>query len=123
MTYQPERRPRALCCTYAAGTSAFPDPWRVNSTSPWQTFHDGTAVTSNSFVNAWNWKNGGVVCKMYSTAEAAYADLQSDNLDVLDQVPPSALAGYRSDLGSRAIDAPQGGISRTTRSTPTSSPT
>ncbi|MFC8452367.1 ABC transporter substrate-binding protein [Kitasatospora sp. NPDC057223] len=55
-------------------------------------------------------KNGGVVFKMYTTAEAAYADLQSNNLDVLDQVPPSALASYRSDLGSRAVDAPQGGI-------------
>ncbi|MFG2696988.1 ABC transporter substrate-binding protein [Kitasatospora sp. NPDC048407] len=55
-------------------------------------------------------KNGGVVFKMYTNAEAAYADLQSNNLDVMDQVPPSALANYKGDLGSRAIDAPQGGI-------------
>ncbi|MFJ1794330.1 peptide ABC transporter substrate-binding protein [Kitasatospora griseola] len=55
-------------------------------------------------------KNGGVVFKMYTTAEAAYADLQSNNLDVMDQVPPSALANYKADLGDRAIDAPQGAI-------------
>ncbi|AUY49982.1 ABC transporter substrate-binding protein [Streptomyces sp. CB01881] len=55
-------------------------------------------------------KNGGVVFKMYSTAEAAYADLQSNNLDVMDQVPPSALATYKNDLGDRAIDSPQGAI-------------
>ncbi|MFI9327286.1 ABC transporter substrate-binding protein [Kitasatospora sp. NPDC052868] len=55
-------------------------------------------------------KNGGVVFKMYSTAEAAYADLQSNNLDVMDQVPPSALATYKADLGDRAIDSPQGAI-------------
>ncbi|WP_030397124.1 MULTISPECIES: ABC transporter substrate-binding protein [Kitasatospora] len=55
-------------------------------------------------------KNGGVVFKMYSTAEAAYADLQSNNLDVMDQVPPSALATYKTDLGDRAIDSPQGAI-------------
>ncbi|MEU9128987.1 ABC transporter substrate-binding protein [Kitasatospora sp. NPDC048540] len=55
-------------------------------------------------------KNGGVVFKMYTTAEAAYADLQSDNLDVMDQVPPSALSSYKSDLGNRAIDEPQGSI-------------
>ncbi|MFB8241222.1 ABC transporter substrate-binding protein [Kitasatospora purpeofusca] len=55
-------------------------------------------------------KNGGVVFKMYSTAEAAYADLQSNNLDVMDQVPPSALATYKTDLGDRAVDAPQGAI-------------
>ncbi|MFC8718612.1 ABC transporter substrate-binding protein [Kitasatospora sp. NPDC057198] len=55
-------------------------------------------------------KNGGVVFKMYTTSEAAYADLQSNNLDVMDQVPPSALANYKNDLGDRAIDAPQGAI-------------
>ncbi|GGV51442.1 peptide ABC transporter substrate-binding protein [Kitasatospora herbaricolor] len=55
-------------------------------------------------------KNGGVVFKMYTTAEAAYADLQSNNLDVMDQVPPSALATYKNDLGDRAIDSPQGAI-------------
>ncbi|MFJ9947835.1 ABC transporter substrate-binding protein [Kitasatospora sp. NPDC091207] len=55
-------------------------------------------------------KNGGIVFKMYNTAEAAYADLQSNNLDVMDQVPPSALATYKSDLGDRAIDSPQGAI-------------
>ncbi|MGW4895006.1 peptide ABC transporter substrate-binding protein [Kitasatospora sp. NPDC004240] len=55
-------------------------------------------------------KNGGIVFKMYTTAEAAYADLQSNNLDVIDQVPPSALATYKQDLGDRAIDAPQGAI-------------
>ncbi|MEV6977983.1 ABC transporter substrate-binding protein [Kitasatospora sp. NPDC093806] len=55
-------------------------------------------------------KNGGVVFKMYNTAEAAYADLQSNNLDVMDQVPPSALATYKNDLGDRAVDAPQGAI-------------
>ncbi|MFB6889694.1 ABC transporter substrate-binding protein [Kitasatospora sp. NPDC056327] len=55
-------------------------------------------------------KNGGVVFKMYSTAEAAYADLQSNNLDVMDQVPPSALATYKTDLGDRAVDEPQGAI-------------
>ncbi|MEV0533189.1 ABC transporter substrate-binding protein [Kitasatospora sp. NPDC050463] len=55
-------------------------------------------------------KNGGIVFKMYNTAEAAYADLQSNNLDVMDQVPPSALATYKTDLGDRAIDSPQGAI-------------
>ncbi|MFJ8625536.1 ABC transporter substrate-binding protein [Kitasatospora sp. NPDC093550] len=55
-------------------------------------------------------KNGGIVFKMYTTSEAAYADLQSNNLDVMDQVPPSALATYKNDLGDRAVDSPQGAI-------------
>ncbi|MFB7665239.1 ABC transporter substrate-binding protein [Kitasatospora sp. NPDC056138] len=55
-------------------------------------------------------KNGGIVFKNYTQAEAAYKDLVSDNLDVLDQVDPSDLASYKNDLGDRAVDQPQGGI-------------
>ncbi|AUG79494.1 Peptide ABC transporter substrate-binding protein [Kitasatospora sp. MMS16-BH015] len=55
-------------------------------------------------------KNGGIVFKNYAQAEGAYKDLVSDNLDVLDQVDPSDLASYKSDLGDRAVDQPQGSI-------------
>ncbi|MFD9127589.1 ABC transporter substrate-binding protein [Kitasatospora sp. NPDC059571] len=55
-------------------------------------------------------KNGGIVFKNYTQADAAYKDLVSDNLDVLDQVDPSDLASYKSDLGDRAVDQAQGGI-------------
>ncbi|MEV8098807.1 ABC transporter substrate-binding protein [Kitasatospora sp. NPDC085879] len=55
-------------------------------------------------------KNGGIVFKNYTQADAAYKDLVSDNLDVLDQVDPSNLASYKSDLGDRAVDQAQGAI-------------
>ncbi|MFJ5232573.1 ABC transporter substrate-binding protein [Kitasatospora sp. NPDC088391] len=55
-------------------------------------------------------KNAGIVFKNYSQAEAAYKDLVSDNLDVLDQVDPSDLASYKNDLGDRAVDQAQGAI-------------
>ncbi|KQV23888.1 MULTISPECIES: ABC transporter substrate-binding protein [unclassified Kitasatospora] len=55
-------------------------------------------------------KNGGIVFKNYSQAEAAYKDLVSDNLDVLDQVDPADLASYKNDLGDRAVDQAQGAI-------------
>lgn len=51
-------------------------------------------------------KNGGLDLVVYATQEAAYADLQSDNLDIIQQVPPSALATYKDDLGERAVDQP-----------------
>lgn len=46
--------------------------------------------------------------KLYQDLDAAYADLKSDNLDFLDQVPPSALPDelYKADLGERAINKP-----------------
>ncbi|WP_405019076.1 ABC transporter substrate-binding protein [Kitasatospora sp. NBC_00070] len=55
-------------------------------------------------------KNGGIVFKNYAQADAAYKDLVSDNLDVLDQVDPSNLASYKNDLGDRAVDQAQGAI-------------
>ncbi|CAH0130409.1 MULTISPECIES: ABC transporter substrate-binding protein [unclassified Microbacterium] len=52
-------------------------------------------------------QNGGVDLVFYGTGEAAYADLLSDNLDVINPgVPPSALATYKDDLGDRAVDQP-----------------
>ncbi|HEY8978461.1 MAG TPA: ABC transporter substrate-binding protein [Streptomyces sp.] len=55
-------------------------------------------------------KNGGIDFKFYTTSEAAYQDTVSNNLDVLDQVAPSAMAKYHQDLGKRAVDAPQNAI-------------
>lgn len=49
-------------------------------------------------------KNGGIDFKNYTTADAAYSDLRSDNLDWIEQVPTTALTSYKDDLGDRAID-------------------
>ena len=50
-------------------------------------------------------QNGGVDLVVYATQEAAYSDLLGDNLDVINpNVPPSALATYKDDLGDRAVD-------------------
>jgi oligopeptide transport system substrate-binding protein len=49
-------------------------------------------------------QNGGVDLVVYATQEAAYADLLSDNLDIIEQVPTQALATYKDDLGDRAVD-------------------
>ena len=51
-------------------------------------------------------QNGGVKMVFYATQEAAYADLQSDNLDIIQQVPSNALGTYKDDLGDRAVDQP-----------------
>ena len=53
-------------------------------------------------------RNGGIVNKFYTSLDAAYADLQADKLDVLDEVPDTALETYRDDLGDRAVNQPAG---------------
>ncbi|GGJ56602.1 peptide ABC transporter substrate-binding protein [Glutamicibacter ardleyensis] len=53
--------------------------------------------------------NGGIDFKVYQSTESAYQDIMAGNLDVLDQIPPSALANYQSDLGDRSVNAPYAG--------------
>ena len=48
-------------------------------------------------------KNGGLKIVFYATLEAAYADLQADNLDVMAGIPDSALKTYQADLGDRSV--------------------
>ena len=49
-------------------------------------------------------QNGGLNFKVYATLDAAYADLLSDNVDIVDSVPTSALATFKDDLGDRAVE-------------------
>ncbi|MDP5227112.1 MULTISPECIES: ABC transporter substrate-binding protein [Arthrobacter] len=54
-------------------------------------------------------KNGGLVFKIYQNDDAAYQDLVSDNLDVLQTIPTSAIANFKKDLGDRTIEKPYAG--------------
>ena len=51
-------------------------------------------------------KNGGVTITFYDQQDAAYADLQAGNIDVLDQIPETALTNFQADLGDRAVNQP-----------------
>ena len=51
-------------------------------------------------------KNDGLVFKFYNSTDAAYTDVQSGNLDVLDQVPPSALKTFEDDDSVKAYNEP-----------------
>ena len=54
-------------------------------------------------------KNAGVTFKIYQNDDAAYQDLLSNNLDVLQTIPTSALKNFKSDLGDRTINKPYAG--------------
>jgi oligopeptide transport system substrate-binding protein len=53
-------------------------------------------------------KNAGVDVKVYTDLQAGYTDLQANNLDILDSIPDNALATFKADLGTRAINQPAG---------------
>ncbi|MEL5989728.1 peptide ABC transporter substrate-binding protein [Microbacterium phosphatis] len=50
--------------------------------------------------------NGGLDIVFYATQEAAFADLQSGNVDVIDVIPDSYLETFEDDLGGRAVNQP-----------------
>lgn len=49
-------------------------------------------------------KNGGINFKAYTTPQAAYNDLRSDNVDTMPIIPDSELANFKQDFGDRAIE-------------------
>ncbi len=55
-----------------------------------------------------------VTFRIYQDTDAAYADLLANNLDVLDDIPVSALAGeqFKADLGDRQVVQPPVSSSR-----------
>lgn len=55
-------------------------------------------------------KNDGVTFKLYTSGTSAYADVQSGNLDVMDNVPATALKSFKSDPKVQAYAAAGSGI-------------
>lgn len=51
-------------------------------------------------------QNGGLTIKFYATQEASYADLQGNQVDVIDQIPAVSLPTFQDDLGDRAVNQP-----------------
>ena len=51
-------------------------------------------------------KNGGLVFKFFNSVDSAYTAVQSGTLDVLDQVPPSALTTFEKDSAVKAYNEP-----------------
>lgn len=54
-------------------------------------------------------KNGGVTFTIFTNPDAAYTSVQSDTLDILQQVPPSGLQNYESDFKGRFVNQPYAG--------------
>src|SRR5699024_8094488 len=51
-------------------------------------------------------ENDGLVFKFYTDPDAAYTDVQSGVLDIMDQVPPSAISTFQDDGSIQAFTEP-----------------
>ncbi len=67
---------------------------------------EAVLVPSETYEGVRPAKNGGVTLKFYENPDAAFSDVQAGNLDVLDQVPPSALTTYEDDSSIQAFSEP-----------------
>ncbi|GFG74153.1 peptide ABC transporter substrate-binding protein [Mycobacterium botniense] len=81
-------------------------PYRLADAHPWLHNVRIDLVPNSCYHGNRMPKNKGLRIIFYASLETAYADLLTNNLDVLDTIPPSALPTYRRDLGDRAITGP-----------------
>jgi oligopeptide transport system substrate-binding protein len=79
-------------------------PYMLDGEGAWQHNEKIDLVVNPDYTGGRVAQNGGLSIVFYTTQEAAYADLLGGNLDVLDQIPPSALTTYKDELGDRYID-------------------
>ncbi len=79
-------------------------PYMLDGEGAWQHNEKIDLVVNPDYTGPRVPQNGGLSIVFYTTQEAAYADLLGGNLDILDQIPPSALATYKDELGDRYID-------------------
>jgi oligopeptide transport system substrate-binding protein len=81
-------------------------PYMLKDKGAWQHDVQIDLVTNPDYNGGRKAVNGGLTIVFYASQDAAYADLQSNNLDVDDAVPASAFATFEQDLGDRAVNQP-----------------
>lgn len=81
-------------------------PYMLDGEGAWQNDVRIDLAVNPAYTGGRQAKNDGLAIIFYATQDAAYADLQGGNLDVLDAVPDSALATFESELGDRAVNQP-----------------
>lgn len=81
-------------------------PYMLASETAWQHDVGIDLVTNPDYQGVRKPVNGGLNIVFYATQDAAYADLLGNAVDVIDAIPPSAMASFESDLGDRAINQP-----------------
>lgn len=51
-------------------------------------------------------QNGGIDMRLYASTEAAYADLQGGELDIIQEIPDTALQTFETDFPDRTVNQP-----------------
>lgn len=83
-------------------------PYKVDGANAWTHNQQIKLVANPDYNGPRKAKNGGITIKFYTDQTAAYNDLLSGQLDVLDNsdIPDSALSSFEKQLGDRAVNQP-----------------
>ncbi|MDP4332369.1 ABC transporter substrate-binding protein [Curtobacterium sp. A7_M15] len=73
-------------------------PYKLDGKGAWTHNQSIKLVTNKDYEGKRKPKNGGLTITFYTSQDTAYSDAQGGNLDVLDAVPDSAFATYKSDF-------------------------
>lgn len=79
-------------------------PYMLAGADAWQHDVQIDLVKNPDYMGARAPQNDGLTFVFYASQDAAYADLQADNVDVIDGIPDSSLATYQDELGDRAVN-------------------
>ncbi|MEI5583237.1 MULTISPECIES: peptide ABC transporter substrate-binding protein [unclassified Agromyces] len=79
-------------------------PYKLAEEGAWKHNERIDLVKNEDYQGGRQAANGGLEIIFYATQDAAYADLQGGNLDIIDAIPDSALATYEDEFGDRAVN-------------------
>ena len=72
----------------------------------WQHNERITLVKNEDYDGPREAQNGGVDMILYASTDAAYADLQGGNLDVIQEIPDSAIQTFETEFEGRSVNQP-----------------
>ncbi|QPK81473.1 ABC transporter substrate-binding protein [Schaalia sp. ZJ405] len=81
-------------------------PYKLKDENAWEHNSRIQLVANPDYKGERQPKNGGITVVFYASLDAAFADLQSGVLDVLDAIPDSAFSTYEGDLKGRSVNQP-----------------
>jgi len=78
-------------------------PYMLDGEGAWKHNEKIDLVVNPDYDGPRTAQNGGLDIVFYATQDAAYADLQGGNLDVLDAIPDGALSTFQDEFGDRSV--------------------
>jgi len=81
-------------------------PYKFASADSWQHNVRIDLVPNESYIGGRTPQNGGVSVVFYTQEDAAYADLLAGNLDIMENIPNSAITTFEDELSGRSVNQP-----------------